>query len=210
MIESYVYKVTNIITNQFYYGSRTENVRKERLPEDDLWKYYFTSSSRVKLMIEEYGLASFDVEIVFKDTDYDKCFWEEQRLIKEHKENPLILNRAHIDPLTGKKSLGTHNESSEERASRIKKMRENKKGRFNSNGHYGMKHTDETRAKMREAQAKIGYTHSEEVREKMKGRIVSDETRQKAREALKGRPWSEARRAAYLKHKEQNNGKSSV
>jgi hypothetical protein len=63
---------------------------------------------------------------------------------------------------------------------------------------------------MKEAQAKLGYTHSEEVREKMKGRVVSNETRQKASEALKGKPWSEARRAAYLKHKEQNNGKSSV
>ena len=48
MLEAYVYKITNKVTNQFYYGSRTENIRKNRKPEEDLWKFYFTSSKKIK------------------------------------------------------------------------------------------------------------------------------------------------------------------
>lgn len=210
MIQAYVYKVTNKKTGHFYYGSRTNNVRHGRTPEEDLWKYYFTSSKRIKDMIEDYGIDSFNVEIVYRDVDYSKCFWEEQRLIIEHKENKFLLNQAYIDPSTGKCALGTQYETKEERDARILKMRQNKKGRFNSNGHYGLKHSEETRAKMREAQANLGYKHSEETRQKMKGRKVSEETRQKTSNTLKGRPWSPARREAYLNRKEKNNGKSSV
>lgn len=210
MLQAYVYKVTNKETGQFYYGSRTNNVKKGRTPDEDLWKYYFTSSKRVKDMIEDYGIDSFEVEIVFRDVNYDKCFWEEQRLIIEHKENKLSLNKTYIDPTTGKRVLGTQNETKEERDARVLKISENKKGRFNSNGHYGLRHSEETRIKMREAQAKLDYKHSEETRQKMKGRVVSEETRQKTRDALKGKPWSPARRAAQLTRKEKNNGKSPI
>jgi hypothetical protein len=210
MLQAYVYKVTNKETGQFYYGSRTNNVKKGRTPEEDLWKYYFTSSKRIKDMIEDYGIDSFEVEIVYRDVNYDKCFWEEQRLIIEYKENKLSLNQTYIDPKTRKRALGTHYETKKERDVRILKIRENKKGRFNSNGHYGLKHSEETRAKMREAQSNLGYKHSEETRQKMKGRVVSEETRQKASNALKGKPWSPARRAAQLNRKEKNNGKSSI
>ena len=46
MIQPYVYRVTNNVTGQIYYGSRTENVRKNRTPEEDFWQYYFTSSKK--------------------------------------------------------------------------------------------------------------------------------------------------------------------
>lgn len=76
MFEAYVYKVTNKITGQFYHGSRANNIAKERTPEEDLWKFYFTSSKVVKRLLEEYGIDSFIVEILYKDVDYDKCFLE--------------------------------------------------------------------------------------------------------------------------------------
>ena len=165
MYQSYVYKITNKVTNQFYYGSRTENVRKKRFPEDDLWKYYFTSSKKVKDLIEEYGIDSFDVEIVSKHDSYETCFWEEQKLIKESKDNPNRLNKAWVDPIAGKKVLTTWNETEEEKKLRIEKMSLNKKGRFNSNGHYGLRHTEETKKKIA---AQKGWKHTDESKQKMR------------------------------------------
>lgn len=165
MYQSYVYKVTNRITNQFYYGSRTENVRKKRLPEEDLWKHYFTSSKKVKDLIDEYGIDSFDVEILSRHDSYEDCFWEEQRLIKESKDHPSRLNKAWVDPDTGKKVLTTWNETEKEKKLRIEKMALNKKGRFNSNGHYGLKHTEETKKKIAEQK---GWKHTDEAKQKMR------------------------------------------
>lgn len=206
MYQSYVYRVINSITNQFYIGSRTENVTKCRHPEDDLWKYYFTSSKRVKQMIAEYGLDSFVVEILSKHDSYEECFWEEQRLILESKHNPLRLNKAYVDPSTGTKVLTSYNETEEEKNSRMKKMSKTKKGKFNSNGHYGLRHTEETKQKIRESQAKLGYTHSEEAKQKMRGRVRTEEHAKKLSESKKGKPWSEARRLAQLNRKGKNHG----
>lgn len=165
MYQSYVYKVTNRITNQFYYGSRTANVRKNRLPEDDLWKYYFTSSKKVKSLIEEFGIDSFEVEIISKHNSYQDSFWEEQRLIKESKGNPKRLNKAWVDPETGKKVLTTWKESDEEKAIRGENISKNKKGRFNSNGHFGLKHTEETKNKIANQK---GWKHTDESKQKMR------------------------------------------
>jgi hypothetical protein len=206
VLEAYTYKVTNKITGQFYFGSRTNNITKGRTPEEDIWKCYFTSSKTVKRLIEEHGIDSFDVEILLKDSDYSKCFWEEHRLIYEHRENPLRLNKAYINPNTGTKVLTTFNESAEENRARANKISLNKKGRFNSNGHYGMKHTEETKKKMREAQAKLRYKHTDESKEKMRGRTRSTEHSKKLSESLKGKPWSETRIQAQLRKKENKNG----
>lgn len=199
--QSYVYKVFNRITKQFYIGARTENVTKNRYPEDDLWKYYFTSSTRVKDLIETYGIDSFDITILSKHDTYEECFWEEQRLIIESKNDPFCMNKIYIDPLTGNKIMSTYNETMEERESRIKKMSHTKKGKFNSNGHFGMKHSEETKQKMREAQAKLNYKHTEETKQKMRGRIRSVDHAKKLSEAQKGKPWTEARRLAQLNRK---------
>jgi hypothetical protein len=204
MYQSYVYKITNKITNQFYYGSRTNNVKQNRHPEDDLWKHYFTSSSRIKEMIEEYGIDSFEYEILSKYDDYKDCFWEEQRLIFESKENKLRINKTYVDPVTGKKVLTTYNESLEEKQKRADKISKAKKGKFNSNGHFGLKHTEETKIKMRESQARLGYTHSDETKEKMKKYKRTAEHATKLGESLRGNPWSDARRQSYLKRKEKN------
>jgi hypothetical protein len=208
MLEAYVYKVTNKITGQFYFGSRTNNIAKGRTPEEDLWKYYFTSSKVIKRLIEEHGIDSFDVEIIHKDIDYAKCFWTEQQLIFENRNNPNRLNKAYVNPKTGKKVLTTFNETEEERKFRAKKISENKKGRFNSNGHFGLKHSDETRKKMRESQQALGYKHSDEVKQKMRNHQRTAEHAEKLGASLRGKPWSEARINAQLKRK--NNGNTTV
>ena len=57
---------------------------------------------------------------------------------------------------------------------------------------------------MRESQATLGYTHSDETREKMKKYNRTDEHAAKLGDSLRGKPWSEARRQSYLKRKEKN------
>lgn len=94
---TYVYLVTNKITNQFYYGSRFKNVELNRSPENDFWIHYFTSSKSVKNLIKEYGKDSFEYKILFKDKDYDNTYWFEQNIIKENILNPLCLNKSFID-----------------------------------------------------------------------------------------------------------------
>ena len=201
MVMAYVYKVTNKITGQFYFGSRTNNVAKGRTPEEDLWKYYFTSSKIVKALIEEYGIDSFDIEILLKDEQYETCFWEEQKLIFESKDNPKRLNKAYVNPVTGKHVLTTFNETLEQKNSRAQKISASKKGKFNSNGHYGLRRTVETKEKMKVAQNARGYTHSEEVKEKMRSHERTPEHSAKLSDSLKGKPWSEARRAAHENRK---------
>ena len=210
MSKPYVYKVTNKITGQFYYGSRVAHIHSGRHPADDLWVHYFTSSKNVKNLINEYGIHSFDIEIVSIHDDYDSCFWEEQRLILENKFNPLRLNKRYVDPTTGKTVLTTFNETPEQLAARSKKVSDSKKGKFNSNGHYGLKHSEETKQRMRNAQAKLNYKHSEETKQRMRDHQRSDEHSKKLSESLKGKPWSDARRKAYLLKKGQKNGKSSI
>ena len=77
-------------------------------------------------------------------------------------------------------------------------MSNSKKGRFNSNGHYGLKHSEETKQKMKDAQAKLGYTHNEETKLKMKEYTRTAEHAEKLGNALRGKPWSEARRNAQI------------
>jgi len=201
MQNCYVYLIKNKITNQFYYGSRAGNVRKNLSPKEDLWIYYFTSSKKVKSMINEYGLDSFEAIVVFEHKDYKVCFWKEQELIIESKLNPLRLNRTYMDPATSKRILTTYGETENDKILRYKKISESKKGKFNSNGHLGLKRSDKTKQKMSESQrkrilsqdamdrivkARLGYVVSEETKKKIseskKGKIVSEETRQKLRE----------------------------
>lgn len=94
----YVYFIKHKITNEFYHGSRYENVKKCRTPESDFWVHYFTSSPRVKDLIEQYGKDSFDVSVIYQFGDHTVCYWLEQLLIKESIKDPLCLNKHYIDP----------------------------------------------------------------------------------------------------------------
>lgn len=78
-------------------------------------------------MIKEYGLESFDAVVLSKYDSYEDCFWEEQRLILETKDNPLRLNKAYVNPDTGKTVLTTYNETEEEKLARMKKCQIPKK-----------------------------------------------------------------------------------
>lgn len=87
-------------------------------------------------------------------------------------------------------------------------MSDTKKGKFNANGHLGLKHSEETKAKLRSIQAARNFKHSDENRKLMsdllkeKVKNMTDEERKERFGARnKGKPWSEARRQAYENNK---------
>lgn len=93
MYLAYTYYLCNKITNEFYYGSRYKNIKLERTPEEDFWIYYFTSSNKVKTLIDQYGKDSFEFKILLCDKNYDICYQFEQDLIEENLKNKLCLNK---------------------------------------------------------------------------------------------------------------------
>ena len=98
MIEAYVYRITNNITNQFYFGYRYRNQTLGVEPENDLWIKYFTSSNRIKKYIKTYGKDSFTVSIIYRNIDSVKCWQKEQFEIQKEWNNPLLLNGKYHSP----------------------------------------------------------------------------------------------------------------
>jgi len=98
MIEAYVYRVTNNVTGQFYYGYRYKNQKLGIHPENDLWVNYFTSSNRIKNDIKKYGKDSFVTNIIYRNLDSVKCWQQEQIEIQKEWKNPLLLNGKYHNP----------------------------------------------------------------------------------------------------------------
>lgn len=100
-IPFYVYKITLKSTGQYYFGSRTANVRHRRLPRNDLWCSYFTSSNTIKRLVKEFGAEAFAAEVIYESFDDNKIYWFEQNTIKEHINNPQCLNKKFQDNASG-------------------------------------------------------------------------------------------------------------
>lgn len=80
-----------------------QKVMIKRTPEEDLWNHYFTSSKVIKNQIEQYGITSFETEILHKYPDNaDAAFWHEQLHIMASSKNPLCLNKYYIFIMTAK------------------------------------------------------------------------------------------------------------
>ena len=75
----FTYCITFILTGQRYYGVR---YAKDCHP-DQLWSTYFTSSTKIKSLIEKHGKDSFTFQIrkIFI-TGKDACLWETKFLTK--------------------------------------------------------------------------------------------------------------------------------
>jgi hypothetical protein len=82
-----------------------------------------------------------------------------------------------------------------------------KKGK--SNGHIGMKHTDETKRKMRESQAKLEYTHNAEICKKMSN-IKKEQISKMTAEERKDRFGKHNKKENRKLHTEITNGYSSL
>ena len=182
MYLAYTYLITNKITNQYYYGYRCRNIKLKRIPQEDLWIYYFTSSTEVKQLISEYGKESFVTQIILEDINWQKCHAYEQELINEHLGKELCLNR-YCDR-TGKFSTAGIILTEEQKVTR-------------SLANKGKTRTEETKAKI--SAAKMGIPRSEETKLKMnkwpKGHLPhntgiphSKETKDKISAARKGKP----------------------
>ena len=94
-IPAYVYYIRHIPTGKFYYGFRSAHINENRLPIDDLWKTYFTSSVKIKELREQDD--TFEVKIIYEDLDVEEAYWVEQDYIKQHINDPLCLNKYYID-----------------------------------------------------------------------------------------------------------------
>jgi hypothetical protein len=105
--KSYVYCITNLVTGEFYFGSRYANVRLKRHPEEDLLVYYKSSSNRLKDQINLLGIECFRGQVLGTFEDFDECFWFEQSLIKEHFKNPKCFNMFFKDQSAGHKVFST-------------------------------------------------------------------------------------------------------
>jgi hypothetical protein len=99
-IPFYVYKVTFIPTGEFYFGSRYTHVKSKRLPEQDLWVKYFTSSKTIQAMVTTFGSDMFEPEFIEFGFDVEQIFWAEQDIIKAHIQDSKCLNGHYIEQVS--------------------------------------------------------------------------------------------------------------
>ena len=157
----YVYKITNIHTNQFYIGSRTSKNQKHH--SEDLGFKYFTSSNYVK----ELGFENFKIDWIEEFQDSETAYKFEQLIIFESFKDPLCLNKVcHFGKTNFSMSDKIHSQET-----RLK-MSKSQKGKIVSVDH-----------KLKISEANKGKTRSEETKLKIsktkKGKIVSEETKLK-------------------------------
>jgi hypothetical protein len=104
-MKAYTYKIIHKSTGQFYFGSRSANIKKKVAPCEDLGKMYFSSSSNLKQMIVDQGVSNFDFTIIYESHDILECYWLEQCLIRDNIKHPNCLNRHFIDPDKGSQAF---------------------------------------------------------------------------------------------------------
>lgn len=91
--EAYVYLIKHIPSSFYYIRFRCKNITLKRNPEDDLWIKYFSSSKKIKELIQKYGKNTFEYSILYRNKDSKACFMYEQDLIRHHMSNRYCLNQ---------------------------------------------------------------------------------------------------------------------
>ena len=205
MILPYVYMLINKETDQFYYGYRYKNVSLGRKSEDDLGVVYFTSSN----YINKTNFLTFTIIIIAEFFNKNDAYWFEQQLIKDNKNNPLLLNRHYQDPFNGSKefvNFGHTDESKTKMAGKKRSIefREYRREIMTGNIPWNKgltKVTDSRMLALSHNRAKTGNAHQigmkysqdriNKVRQKLIGRKVPEDQVQKMSDAKKGKSWVE-------------------
>lgn len=182
-MKPYTYVIKHRPTGKVYYGYRSAN-RVD--PADDLWKLYFTSSPKVRQLIEETGVDSFDVEIrrVF-ETKEKASAWETKVLRRcRVLEDDRWINQniaGYIVPTEeSRKKISEYHKGKPKTDSHIQKMQLAQKGKPKKSTVY---QTEEyrslmSRIKSGQGNARYGVEVSEETRLKIgaanKGKIPAN------------------------------------
>jgi hypothetical protein len=88
----YVYKITNLITGEFYIGKHSTY---------KLFDNYMGSGSKIRQSINKYGIEHFKKEVLCSCETPDDAFIKEHELITNHISDPLCYN---IDTSLGRAS----------------------------------------------------------------------------------------------------------
>jgi hypothetical protein len=85
----YTYRIGWSDLDLYYYGVRTAN---KWPPEDDLWKYYYTSSPGVKVLRESYGEPDI-IEVRKRFSNRRRAqYWESEVIRRAVYHNPRYIN----------------------------------------------------------------------------------------------------------------------
>jgi group I intron endonuclease len=178
-MNSYIYKITNLINNKIYIGQRITN---NNILEDN----YFGSGKLIKRAIEKYGLENFSKEILEicsrESINEREIFW-----IKENKSMDFSIGYNIAKGGNGGDLL-TNNPDKE---NILRKLSESMKNRIFSEDHK-KKLSD---GKIGEKNPVYGRKMSDEDKEHLskiiKGRKMSDEFKKKVSEGKKGVKFSD-------------------
>ena len=191
LFKPYVYKVTNLFTNQYYIGLK--------ITPGEIGVDYFTSSTNKSFKDDfKKNPQNYKCEKLYEGSK-EKAIELEGKLIKQNKDDPLILNKAfqengkihlcpscHRGPETRRK-LSEFHKGKHLSKETIEKMIKSRKGKPSWNK--GIPCSEDVKQKI--SKKLKGYKHTEESKKKrseaLKGREFSDEWRQKLKDAWKKR-----------------------
>lgn len=175
----YVYLIRCPVEGSFYIGSRTSRVP----PQDDLLVKYFTSSKRVKALIEKYGVNKFYATILSEHSTGIEAYWEEQEQIKSVIWQSYCLNKHYVDPKNGSQAFNMAGVSRPLTEAQRKAV-----GDFHRGKKRGPQ-SEEHRRKISEAQKgkprkKLTEEHKQSIREWCNARWSDPDARKKQAEVM--------------------------
>lgn len=189
-----IYKITNIVTQDFYIGKTSKTAQKRF--EKHIYDAKYGSKCHIHAAIRKYGRENFIVSVIEENIN-DDCVLNEREIYHIAKLKPKYNSTSGGDGASGYKHTdATRRKMSESSKGRIisveqrKKISKTLKGRKlkpevvekmklntgDKNPFYGKNHTEETKKKI-----------SESKKGQLKGRIFSEEHRRKLSESAKKR-----------------------